>query len=138
MRKILILISSVLLVIMGYLIEDRGLAMQVTDGGAILYPVSSGSEDGSILKLGLFFFIISAIYALVSLYRKSSDRILFTVYSINSLIYTFLLFLVMLDSSLLESARLGDTLPLVATILWILSLVLYGVLSLSHYYRSAS
>lgn len=131
MKKYVILTSSIILLLLGGLIDDRGLAIQVTAGGEILYPISSGSEDGLILKIGLYIFSISALYSAISIFKGHSDTILFVVYLVNSLIYTFFLFLVMLNSSLIEAAKLGDWLPLLANIIWISSFVIYGALSLN-------
>lgn len=131
MKKYVILISSVLLILIGIMIEDRGLAMNITGDGTVLYPISSGSADGLILKLGLFLFTITASYSLISIFRGHKERILFAVYLVNSLIYTLFLILVMLDSSIIDAAKLGDWLPLAANIILILSFIIYGALSLN-------
>jgi hypothetical protein len=131
MKKYVILISSILLIAFGYLIEDRGLAAQVTSSGEILYPISSGSDDGFILKQGLYLFAITSFYSAISIIRDHRELTLFIVYSVNSLIYAFFLFLVMLDSSIIEAAKLGDWHPLTANIIWILSFAIYGALSLN-------
>ena len=131
MKKYVILTSSVMLILMGVLIEDRGLALQVTAGGEILYPISSGSEDGLILKFGLYLFSITAFYSVISIFRGHKDTILFIVFSVNSLIYGFFLFLVTLDSSIINAAKLGDWLPLLANIIWVITFIVYGALSLN-------
>jgi hypothetical protein len=118
---------------MGILIEDRGLAMYVTAGRETFYPISSGSEDGLILKFGLYLFGITTFYSAISIFRCHREVILFVVYSVNSLIYAFFVILVMLDSSIIDAAKSGDWLPLAANIIWIFSLVIYGALSLNTY-----
>jgi uncharacterized membrane protein len=130
MKKYVILTSSILLVLIGLLIEDRGLAMGVA-GGETFYPISSGSVDGLILKLGLYSFFITILFSVILIFVDFGDVILFLVYSVNSLIYAFCLFLVMLDSSIIDAAKLGDRLPLVANIICILSFAIYGALSLN-------
>ncbi len=131
MKKYVILTSSLIMILLGILIEDRGLAMHVTGRGEILYPISSGSVDGLILKLGLYSFAITAFYSAISIFRGHREITLFVVYSFNSLIYAFFLFLAMLDSSIIDAAKLGDWLPLAANIIWILSFSIYGALSLN-------
>lgn len=131
MKKYVILTSSLILILMGFLIEDRGLAMQVTEAGETLHPISSGSEDGLFLKSGLYMFALTAFYSMISIIKGYREMTLFVVYSVNSLIYAFLLFLAMLDSSIIEAARPGDWPPLFANIIWILSFVIYAVLSLN-------
>jgi hypothetical protein len=71
MKKYVILTSSILLVLIGILIEDRGLAMHVTAGGEAVYQISSGTEDGLILKFGLYSFVITILYS-----ANSGDTIL--------------------------------------------------------------
>ena len=131
MHKYVILISSILLVLIGIMIEDRGLAISVAEDGTVHYPISSGSEDGLLLKIGLIMFVVSAFYSLVSIFKCHKEIILLLVYLANSLIYAFFLFLVMLDSEIIEAAKLGDWLPLAANIIWLLSFIIYGVLSLN-------
>lgn len=131
MRKYVILISSGLLCGLGYLIEDRGLAMHVTSGGEIVYPISSGSDDGFLLKTGLYLFAITFIYSVISIIRWNEEVTLLKVYAINSLVYFVFLFLVMLDSSIIGAAKLGDWLPLAANSVWVLSFGLYSVMSLN-------
>ena len=131
MQKYVILISSILLVLIGIMIEDRGLAISIAEDGTIHYPISSGSEDGLLLKIGLYLFAITAFYSVVSILRVHREVTLFVVYTVNSLAYAFFLFLVMLDSSIIDAAKLGDWLPLAANIIWLLSLIIYGVLSLN-------
>ncbi len=40
--------------------------MLIGRDGEPVYPISSGSEDGLLLKAGLCLFIVSAIFALIS------------------------------------------------------------------------
>jgi hypothetical protein len=131
MKKYVILTSSILLVLIGILIEDRGLAMHVTAGGEAVYQISSGTEDGLILKFGLYSFVITILYSAILIFVDFGDLILFIVYSVNSLVYAFCLILVMLDSSIIDAAKFGDMLPLAANIIWIFSFLVYGALSLN-------
>ena len=131
MQKYVILISSILLVLIGIMIEDRGLAISIGEYGTVHYPISSGSEDGLILKLGLYLFAITAFYSVISIVRGHRVINLILVYTANSLVYAFCLFLVMLDSSIIDAAKLGDWLPLAANIIWIFTFIIYGLLSLN-------
>ena len=131
MHKYVILTSSILLVLIGIMIEDRGLAISIGEDGTVHYPISSGSEDGLILKLGLYSFAITAFYSVISILRGHREITLFVVFTVNSLFYAFCLFLVMLDSSIIDAAKLGDWLPLAAIIIWIFTFIIYGILSLN-------
>ena len=113
------------------MIEDRGLAISIGEDGTVHYPISSGSEDGLILKLGLYSFAITAFYSVISILRGHREITLFVVFTVNSLFYAFCLFLVMLDSSIIDAAKLGDWLPLAAIIIWIFTFIIYGILSLN-------
>jgi len=132
MKKYTILISTILLITVGYLIEDRGLAIQMTSDGQVLYPISSGSEDGIVLKSGLYLFVFTALYSVISIFKKHKDSTLFVVYASNSLFFTFFLLLALMDSSIIEAAKLGDWLPLTANIIWLMSFLIYGALSLNN------
>ncbi|MDH5359070.1 MAG: hypothetical protein OEX03_00840, partial [Gammaproteobacteria bacterium] len=93
--------------------------------------ISSGSEDGIIIKFGLYLFAFTALYSVISIFKKHRDITLFVVYVVNSLFYAFFLFLVLADSSIIEAAKQGEWLPLVANIIWLLSFLVYGALSLN-------
>lgn len=136
LKKYVVLISTIILLVLGVMIEDRGLAIQVTSGGTILYPISSGGNDGAVLKLGLYLFSITALYSIISILRGHREAILLIVYLVNSLIYAFFLFLVMMDSSIIEAALLGDWLPLCANIIWVASFVVYVILSILIFNKS--
>ncbi len=113
------------------MIEDRGLAISIGEDGTLHYPISSGSEDGLILKLGLYSFAVTVFYSVISILRSHREITLFVVYTVNSFIYAFSLFLVMLESSIVDAAKLGDWLPLAANIIWISTFIIYGLLSLN-------
>jgi hypothetical protein len=131
MKKYVILTSSIFLVLIGILIEDRGLAMGVTAGGETFYPISSGSQDGACLKLGLYSFFITTIYSIISILRGHREIFLFVFYLVNSLIYAFFIILVMLDSSIVDAAKYGEWLPLIAHIIWTSSFVICCAWSLN-------
>lgn len=128
-KKLLILISTTVLIFMSAIIEDRGLAILATQNDELIFPVSSGSEDGILLKIGLFSFVLTWLYAVVSLLSGARAYMLLLAYIANSLIFLFFVFLVSLDSSIIDAATFGDWLPLLALVIWALVFPVYGVLS---------
>ena len=121
MRTLAFLCASIVLFVLGVVIEDRGFAVAVWDGEPI-YPLSSGGEDGLLLKLGLYPFILAFLSAAISLARRGIGRVTFGIFAVCSIFYCLMAILVSLDSNLFESAKLGDWLPLAANTIWMASL----------------
>lgn len=124
MRTLAILSASIALFVLGVVIEDRGFAVGAGDAGGLIYPLSSGSEDGLLLKVGLYPFILAFLSAAISLAGGGKGRVTFGIFVLCSIFYCLMAILVSLDSDLIESARLGDWLPLAANTIWIASLLL--------------
>lgn len=118
------------MVCFGILLEDRGLATLIGRDGEPIYPISSGSEDGLLLKAGLCLFIVSAISALISFIKNDGSRISRWIYWFNNVFFAFCLFLVSLDSGLISAAKLGDWLPLAAVSTWLSSIIAYVTITL--------
>jgi hypothetical protein len=124
-KNITISAASLIMVCFGILIEDRGLAVLIGRDGEPVYPISSGSDDGLLLKAGLSLFIVSAIFALVSFLNNDGSRISSRSYWLNNIFFAFCLFLVSLDTNLISAATLGDWLPLAAVSTWLSSIIAY-------------
>lgn len=123
MRNFTILLSALTLFAFGIAIEDRGLTMMLGADGEPIYPISSGSKDGVLLKVGLYPFVLAFISSLMSYLRRSTGKTSIGIYIVCSVFYGFMVFLVALDSDLVASAKLGDWLPLMASGIWGLSII---------------
>lgn len=122
MRTLTILCSSLSLFLIGVVIEDRGFVMELGDGGEALYPLSSGSEGGLLMKAGLYPFIVASLSAAVSIVAGGTGRVTLGIFIACSVIYGLMAALVSMDANLVESAKLGDWHPLAANTLWLASL----------------
>jgi len=129
MRTLTILCASIVLFVLGVVIEDRGFAVDVGDSGEIIYPLSSAGEDGLLLKMGLYPFILAILSAAISLAGRGKGRVTFGIFSGCSIFYCLMVILVSLDSNIFESAMLGDWLPLAANTIWVASLAVVFWLS---------
>lgn len=123
MKNYLVFLFSALLVILGFILEDRGFAIMKADDGTFIYPISSGSEAGLILKIGLVCFLLSLITSVLVIFIKKDSRAAIISYLIISVLFCFFIFLVSLNSSFILAASLGDWLPLFAVSIWLLSII---------------
>ncbi len=94
--------------------EHDGPAIGVTAAGELLYSQSSGSGDCWFLGAGLLNFAFTAAVALAARASPSARSRLIRVYFINLVVFLAMLWLVILDSNLVEAARVGDVMPLLS------------------------
>lgn len=123
MKHYLVFLFSTLLVFLGFVLENRGFAIMKASDGALIYPISSGSEAGLILKVGLVCFLPSLVISALVIFIKKDSRAAIISYLIISVLFCFFIFLVSLDSSFILAASLGDWLPLFAVSIWLLSII---------------
>lgn len=118
MSKILVSLVSLLCVVVGWVTRDRpALVMGVTSSGVVLRPISSGSESGTLISLGLMSFVMTFVFSIASFWLKGSARKLRAVYFVNLMAFSFMVFLVSLDASIVEAATFGDKGPLLSIVL---------------------
>lgn len=136
MVRIILIVSTFFSTLIGFFLSGHdGLAMDITNKGKILYPISSGSEDAMILAFGLMSFIITFFYSVISILFDHRIKLLKRIYWINLIVFSFFVFLVSLDSSIGYAANLGDSMPLIGvTIAFVPALVL-SILSFISYAR---
>lgn len=100
----------------------------LSSDGTPVYPISSGSEDGTFLKFGLFGFSFSVLVSIVSFVFKLKAKISLGSYLMCSVCFAMALFLVLLGSNLWLSFTYGDIWPFITVCFWLLSCaVLLGV-----------
>lgn len=117
MARIATFVFALVCVGFGWKFAGRGpMPMDITTTGELMYPQSSGSNDMQVLSLGMFTFTITAIYAIASAILNHRLKYLGFVYLSNLALFTFFLFLVLLDSSLLFAAKVGDRLPIIGVV----------------------
>lgn len=125
MKKLIFTFFALISIIIGWSLKDRGgLAMHITSSGEVLYPISSGSEDGTFIFLGLISFILTFSYSIASLILKHKLKTLIKVYLVNLVFLLMLIALVSLDSSIILAAKLGDDVPLIGVIISFIPLIL--------------
>ncbi len=91
-----------------------GPAIGVDTAGELIYPQSSGSGDCIFLGLGLMSFGLTAYAALWAVWSASARRRLSGVYFANLAVLIAMLWLVLLDSDLIDAASVGDVMPLLS------------------------
>lgn len=125
----LVLACSLLLCVLGaFFIQDGGLILWVSSDGTPVHPISSGSEDGAILKMGLLGFVFSVLVSIAALIFKVKARVSLGSYLMCSVCFAMALLLVLLDSSLWSAFIHGDVWPFISTCVWLFScVVLLGV-----------
>lgn len=95
-------------------LRDDGPAIGITEAGELLYPQSSGSGDCMFLGLGLMSFGFTAYAALWAVWSGSARRKLPWLYFGNLAVLLAMLWLVLLDSDLIDAASVGDVMPLLS------------------------
>jgi len=126
MQYKLILVFSLLFIALGFTIPADWLAMTYGENGELFIPVSSGSEDPFIIKLALASYVLSFLYVGMSIKLRRGIRFITPVYILNCIFYLLCMFLVSLDSSVLEAAKYGNRLPISQLVLWLISVVAIG------------
>lgn len=89
-------------------------AIGITAAGELIYPQSAGSGDCMFLGLGLMSFGFTAYAALWAMWSGSARRKLPWLYIGNLAVFLAMLWLVLLDSDLIDAARMGDAMPLLS------------------------
>jgi len=114
MHNRIITICSMLTFFIGWSQRNRGgFISGLDDQGLPFYPMSSGNNDGYILALGLMSFLFTVLYVLGSFLLKRTPARLQVVYFLNLLFFAICIFLVQLDSSIIDSAMYGDIVPVI-------------------------
>lgn len=134
----LVLVFSLLLCVLGaFFIQDGGLALWGSGDGVPVYPISSGSHDGTILKAGLLGFIFSVLVSTVALIFKLKARVSLGGYLICSVCFAITLLLVSLDTSVWSAFVYGDVWPFISACVWLCScVILLGVVLSQWWMRS--
>ncbi len=94
--------------------EHDGPAVGVTAAGELLYSQSSGSGDCMFLGVGLLGFALTAASSLAALRSPSARARPARAYLVSLAWFLFMLWLVILDSNLVDAASLGDPMPLLS------------------------
>ncbi|HAS6055606.1 hypothetical protein D8T45_23935 [Vibrio vulnificus] len=115
----IVLIFSSMFALAGFLIPVDSLLMMASENGELFTPVSSGSEDPFAIKLALASYSVCFLYVSFSLFVKKGLQYITGVYLANSVFYMFCMYLVSLDSNILEAAKLGNWVPLFINVVWI-------------------
>ncbi len=124
--KGVILLTALAAMVMGWVMRGHeGIAMMLTASGELIYPRSSGSEDAALLAMGLMSFVITLVYASLSVARGHRVAPLLYTYGANFSLFCLCLVLVMVDSDLVHAARIGDAIPLYASLVPFLPLVAF-------------
>lgn len=111
--KILISVCSFILTAIVFIgRETDALPIGIGTDGEYYYPISSGDVDAMILYIGFWPFTIVSLISIYSLIVRDRVHVLYIAYTIALTWFLFILFLVLLDSSLVDSAKLGDWVPL--------------------------
>ena len=117
MENRIITICSMLTFLIGWSQRDReGFIIGLDNHGLPYYPMSSGSNDGFILALGFMSFLFTVLYVSGSYFLKRTPIRLHMIYWLNSLFLVVCVFLVELDSSVIDSALYGDIVPLIGLV----------------------
>ena len=124
MRNYFILICSLILFVTGILVPSQWLAMHSGEHGDLFIPVSSGSEDPFAIKLALASYMVSFIYSGLFVYLKKEARSVLGVYWANCIFYLFCMYLVSLDSSIIQAAKFGNLVPVSLSLLWLVTFVI--------------
>ena len=112
MHNRVITICSMLTYVIGWSQRNRGgFILGLDDQGLPYYPMSSGNNDGYILALGLMSFLFTVLYVLGSFLLKRTPVRLQVVYFLNLLFLAVCIFLIQMDSSIIDSAMYGDIVP---------------------------
>ena len=128
MNKYITAISSLIVFVIGYFyFHSDGLILEVSNGTKIYSNslMSSGSDDGFIMSIGLMSFIFTIIASVFSFFKVISSKILGWVYLFNLLFLAFITFLVNLDVSVYRSIKYGDYVLLSGFIVSIIPLILF-------------
>jgi hypothetical protein len=127
----LITACSLIVVLVGYFYSrSEGLIISVDANGATVYSnslQSSGGNDGYLMTLGLFSFCMTFVPSLFALLKKISERRLKIIYLVNLSILLFDIYLVNLDTSVIDSIKFGDISLLVGFTFSILPLMFMGL-----------
>jgi hypothetical protein len=114
MKNRITTICAILTSIIGWNQRSReGFIIGIDDQGLPFYPMSSGSNDGFILAVGFMSLIITALYSLGAYSLKWNPERLNVVYWLNLFFLASCVFLVELDSSIIQSALYGDIVPFI-------------------------
>lgn len=128
-----ILISSAIFVLVGTFVRRSHLAMMVAeDSGAVFIPVSSGSEDPSILKLGFLSYVISFLFALYSVVLKRGSDVAMAPYVVNCVFFVLCIALISQDSNIIGAAQNGNVIPAFLVLFWIFVVTTVGALATIH------
>lgn len=128
MNKYITAISSLIVFVIGYFyFHSDGLILEVSNGTKIYSNslMSSGSDDGFIMSIGLMSFIFTIIASVFSFFKVISSKVLGWVYLFNLLFLAFITFLVNLDVSVYRSIKYGDYVLLSGFILSIIPLIFF-------------
>ena len=128
MNKYITAISSLIVFVIGYFyFHSDGLILEVSNGTKIYSNslMSSGSDDGFIMSIGLMSFIFTIIASVFSFFKVISSKVLGWVYLFNLLFLAFITFLVNLDVSVYRSIKYGDYVLLSGFIVSIIPLILF-------------
>ncbi len=110
------ILINLLLFVIGLIYESNGgLRYGFDEVGNVFYSndlMSSGGDDSSILAFGMLIFLIPAIIGVILLFNRITSFVLNIVQVSTIGIFSFVLFLVNLDTSLFKSIELGDYLLL--------------------------
>lgn len=128
MNKYITAISSLIVFVIGYFyFHLDGLILEVSNGTKVYSNslMSSGSDDGFIMSIGLMSFIFTIIASVFSFFKVISSKVLGWVYLFNLLFLAFITFLVNLDVSVYRSIKYGDYVLLSGFIVSIIPLILF-------------
>lgn len=118
MVRLVIFATSIICLGFSWGFSGRGpMPMDITTAGELLYPMSSGSNDISVLSFGLLTFIVTAIYTPVSALLNHRLKFLVYAYLANLALFLFFVALVSLDSSFIFAAEVGDIMPLISVLI---------------------
>jgi hypothetical protein len=113
----IVTICAMLTFLIGWTLRNRtGLILGLDDEGLPYYPMSSGNNDGFILALGFMSFLFTGLYVLGSFLLKRTPKKVHIAYVVNILFLAICLFLVELDSSIIDSAKYGDIVPVIGLV----------------------
>jgi hypothetical protein len=117
MKNRIITICAILTCLIGLNQRNReGLILGLDNHGLPYYPMSLGSNDGFILAIGFLSFVFTVLYSLGAFSFKRTPKRLNIAYCLNLLFLVFCVFLVELDSSIINSALYGDIVPVIGLI----------------------
>ena len=123
MRNKLIIVSSLILVCIGTIFSTEDFVMMLGNNGELIVPVSSGSDDPSLFRIGLLIFSISLLSSAAHALNKISFRSSLVTYLTVSIFFAVFLALIHLDSSIFVASRSGNHIPLISAAVWLMFLL---------------